>query len=271
MKNAELISIKKLCGGYGKNRVIKGISFNIKKGEILGIIGPNGSGKSTLLKLMSRVLNTEDGEVLLEGCDISRMGLKKLSQKIAFVPQETLVNFAYTAEEIVRMGRIPHLKRLQSESKTDHQIVERSLQETDTLTLKDKYINELSAGERQRVIIARALAQEPSILLLDEPTSHLDIGHQVQLLNLLKKLNIEKSLTVLIVLHDLNLASEYCEKIILLESGRIYKEGRPEDVLTHQNIENVYKTSVIVKENPTSSKPYCILISGPENKPTRAG
>ncbi|HAJ56248.1 MAG TPA: heme ABC transporter ATP-binding protein [Candidatus Omnitrophica bacterium] len=262
MKDDNLISTENLTGGYGKSAVIRDVSFDIKKGDFLGIIGPNGSGKSTLLKLMSRVLTPQSGRVTLDKTDIRHMGLKGLSQKIAFVPQETLINFSFSVEEIVLMGRIPHLKRLQHETKNDHAIVQRSLQETDTVNLKDKYINELSAGERQRAIIARALAQEPAILFLDEPTSHLDIGHQIQMLNLLKKLNRERSLTVLIVLHDLNLASEYCDRLILLEKGRIFKVGAPHEVLTYQNIEKVYKTIVVVNENPISKKPYVLLVSG---------
>jgi iron complex transport system ATP-binding protein len=248
-----------LTGGYGKNAVIHDVSFEIKKGDFLGIIGPNGSGKSTLLRLMSRVLSPQKGRVMLEKMDIMHIDLKKLSQKIAFVPQDTLVNFSFTVEEIVLLGRIPHLRRLQHETKKDYAIAQRSMEITDTAGLKDKNINELSAGERQRVIIAKALAQEPMLLFLDEPTSHLDIGHQIQLLNLLKKLNTEGSLTVLIVLHDLNLASEYCDRIILLDQGRVFKEGEPKEVLTYQNIESVYKTLVIVKENPVSLKPYIIL------------
>lgn len=262
MKDDILISTENLTGGYGKDAVLHNISFKIKTGDFLGVIGPNGSGKSTLLKLMSRVLTPQSGRVTLNSRNILHMGLKELSRQIAFVPQETLINFSFTIEEIVLMGRIPHLRRFQNETRNDHAIVQRSLQETDTEHLKDKYINELSAGERQRAIIARALAQEPAILFLDEPTSHLDIGHQIQMLNLIKKLNKDRSLTVLMVLHDLNLASEYCDRLILLEKGRIFKVGTPHEILTYQNIEKVYKTIVVVKENPVSKKPYVLLVSG---------
>jgi iron complex transport system ATP-binding protein len=264
MTDNMLVSIEGLTGGYGKETIIDDISFQIRKGDFLGIIGPNGSGKSTLLKLMSRVLIPQKGRALIEDVDIRHMGLKRLSQKLAFVPQDTLVNFSFTVEEIVLMGRIPHLKRMQHETKKDHAIVERSMEVTDTLALKNKNIDELSAGERQRAIIARALAQEPIILFLDEPTSHLDIGHQIQMLDLLKKLNKDNALTILIVLHDLNLASEYCDRILLLEKGRIFKEGTPDEVLTYRNIETVYKTLVIVNKNPISLKPYCMLVSGPQ-------
>jgi iron complex transport system ATP-binding protein len=253
------MNVEHLSGGYGDGNVIKDVSFRINRGDFLGIIGPNGSGKSTLLRLMSRVLNPREGKVTLQGSDILNIDLKKLSQKTAFVPQETLVAFSFTVQEIVLLGRIPHLGRLQHEGKKDHAIVASAMMLTDTLECKNKYIDELSAGERQRVLIARALAQEPILLFLDEPTSHLDIGHQVHMLDLLKKLNKEEGLSLCVVLHDLNLASEYCDRILLLQEGRVFKEGTPWDVLTYQNIETVYQTLVVVKENPISSKPYCIL------------
>ncbi|MFH1478465.1 MAG: ABC transporter ATP-binding protein [Candidatus Omnitrophota bacterium] len=260
-----LIKVSNLSGGYDKTLVIKDISFEIKKGEFLGIIGPNGSGKSTLLKLMSRTLSPASGTVTLEEKDIKAMGLKEFCRRTAFVPQDTLINFSFSVEEIVLMGRIPHLGRMQFETKKDLSIAHNALGMTDTLCVKDKEINELSAGERQRVIIAKALAQEPILLLLDEPTAHLDIGHQVQILDLLKAMNKEKLLTIIVVMHDLNMASEYCNRIVLLNNGAVFKDGPPNEVLTYQNIESVYNTVVVVKKNPISFKPYVILASG-ENK-----
>ena len=211
-----LLSINGISGGYYNQNVIKNISLEIKRGEFLGIIGPNGSGKSTLLKLISRVLIPEQGEICLEGKDITQMRRKDFFRKVGFVPQDTLISFAFSVWEIVLMGRIPHLGRLQLESKHDFLIAENALRLTDASYLKQKDIDELSAGERQRVIIAKALTQEPMLLLLDEPTAHLDIGHQIQILDLLRKLNQEKNLTIAIVLHDLNLASEYCDRLILI-------------------------------------------------------
>jgi len=256
-----ILKIDNLSGGYAKELVIKGISLEIKKGDFLGIIGPNGSGKSTLLRLMTRVLTPQNGRIALEHKDIFQMKLKEFCQKVAFVPQDALINFSFSVEEIVLMGRIPHLGRLEFESKRDFLIAQDALSITDTLYLKEKQIDELSAGERQRVIIAKALAQEPILLFLDEPTSHLDIGHQIQILDLLKSLNKENGLTIVMVLHDLNLASEYCNRLILLNEGRIFKEGSSEEVLTYQNIEAVYKTVVVVNKNPINFKPYVILVS----------
>jgi len=256
-----LLEINNLSGGYYKQRVIKNISCKIEKGDFVGIIGPNGSGKTTLLRLLSRSLAPEEGSVMLEDKDISRMGLKEFCRKAAFVPQDTLINFSFTVAEIVLMGRIPHLERLQPEGKYDIEIAKNAMAMTDTAYLKEKNINELSSGERQRVIIAKALTQDPTLLFLDEPTSHLDIGHQIQILDLLKKLNRDNGLTIIMVLHDLNMASEYCNRVLLLNNGEIFKEGTPQEVLTYQNIETVYKTIVVVNKNPINSKPYVILVS----------
>jgi len=258
MNTVELIN---LSGGYHKEIVIDGISCSIRKGSFSGIIGPNGSGKTTLLRLIGRVLVPYRGKIRLEGNDIGKMGLKDFCRKVAFVTQDNVINFPFTVFEIVLMGRIPYLKRLQFESRHDREIAERALIMTDTIDLRDKMIDELSSGERQRVIIAKALAQEPEVLFLDEPTSHLDIGHQIQILDLLKKLNKAADLTIVMVIHDLNLASEYCNHLILLDKGKIFKEGAPRDVLTYQNIEKVYKTVVVVEKNPINSKPYVILVS----------
>jgi iron complex transport system ATP-binding protein len=257
-----LLKVDNLYGGYGKEIVIRDVSFKIEKGDFLGIIGPNGSGKSTLLRLMSRVLIPQAGKITLEDTDISRLHLKDFCKRVAFVPQDTLINFSFSVWEIALMGRIPHLRRLQLEGKRDFFLAQNSLSLTDTLHLKDKPIDAVSAGERQRVIIAKALTQEPMLMLLDEPTSHLDIGHQIQILNLLNRLNRQNNLTIIVVLHDLNLASEYCNRIILLNEGKIFKEGKPCEVLTYQNIETVYKTVVVVNKNPISSKPYVVLVSG---------
>jgi len=260
-----LLKVNNLSGGYGQELVIKDVSFDVKKGDFLGIIGPNGSGKSTLLRLMNKIIHPQEGRVVFADKDISKTRLKELCQKISFVPQDTLINFSFTVWEIVLMGRTPHLRRLQFESSKDLEIAKEALLSTDSLRLKAKQINQLSAGERQRVVIAKALAQEPTLLLLDEPTSHLDIGHKVKILDLLKKLNKETELTIVLVMHDLNLASEYCSRLILLDKGEIFKEGDPDSVLTYQNIEKVYKTTVVVNKNPLSSRPYVVLVSK-ENK-----
>jgi iron complex transport system ATP-binding protein len=256
-----LLKVDGIYGGYPNKPVINGISLEIKYGDFLGIVGPNGAGKSTLLRLMSRALIPTKGQILLEGKDLRRIHSKLIAQRIAFIPQETIVDFPFSVWETALLGRIPHLGRMQPEGKKDFLITERALNLTDTLVLKERKINELSAGERQRVVIAKALAQEPILLFLDEPTAHLDIGHQVQILDLLARLNCKENLAIVIVLHDLNLAAEYCKRVILLNQGRIFKQGNPEQVLTYENIESLYKTVVVVKENPLTHKPHIILVS----------
>jgi iron complex transport system ATP-binding protein len=259
---AVLLKIDKVCGGYIKEDVVNNISLDVNTGDFLGLIGPNGSGKTTLLRLATRILYPRKGTISFKQENIFTMPLKEFCRNVAFVAQDMGANFSFSVMEIVLMGRIPHLTRMQSETKKDIRIAEEVLAVTDALRLKDKMIDELSAGERQRVLIARALAQEPQLLFLDEPTSHLDIGHQIQVLDLLKKLNRENNLTIVMIQHDLNLASAYCNRIALIGDGSIYKEGSPDNVLTYQNIEAVYKTIVLVNENPVTKKPNIILVPG---------
>jgi iron complex transport system ATP-binding protein len=257
-----LLKAEGLSGGYLRDTVVKKISLEVRTADFLGVIGPNGSGKTTLLRLLTKVLPVRQGSVFFSGENINRITLNDFCRKAAFVSQETAVNFPFTVMEIVLMGRIPHLGRFQAEGKKDISIAEDAMAMTDTLRLKNKMIDELSAGERQRVLIAKALAQEPRLLFLDEPTSHLDIGHQIQVLDLLRTLNHSQKLTIVMVLHDLNLAGEYCNRIVLLNRGEVFAQGAPEEVLTYQNIERVYKTVVVVNKNPINQKPYVILVSG---------
>jgi len=257
-----LLQINNISGGYYKEDIVKELSLNVDQGDFLVIIGPNGSGKTTLLRLLTRVLALRRGEILYKDENIFQMNLKQFCRKVAFVSQDISTDFSFTVMELVLMGRIPHLKRLQYETRKDIEIAEEKLALTGCLSLKDKRIDELSAGERQRVIIAQALAQEPELLFLDEPTSHLDIGHQIQILDLLKKFNERNSLTIVMILHDLNLASAYSNRIALLENGTVFKEGKPQEVLTYQNIEAVYKTIVLVNNHPVTGKPNVVLIPG---------
>jgi len=257
-----LLKVENLYGGYYKEDVVRGVSLNVNPGDFLVAIGPNGSGKTTLLRLLTRVLPLRKGEIFYKDRNIGQMNLKEFCRCVAFASQDIPAGFSFTVMELVLMGRIPHLKRLQYETRRDIEIAYEKLALTDILALKDKRIDELSAGERQRVVIAQALAQEPELLFLDEPTAHLDIGHQVQILDLLKKLNRENNLTIVMILHDLNLASAYSNRIVLLDQGMILKEGRPEEVLTYQNIEKVYKTIVLVNDNPVTGKPNIVLVPG---------
>ena len=263
------LKLVQVNGGYHPQKpIVLDITLSINRGDFIGIIGPNGCGKTTLLRLMSRVLNPSGGQMMLDGQDLTKMPLKEFCKKVAFVPQDTAVNFSFTVFDIVLLGRTPHIKRLHFETKKDIAIVDTALQQTQIIHLRQQGINEISSGEKQRVFVAKALAQEPTLLFLDEPTSHLDIGHQTQILELLKQLNNEKKITVVMILHDLNLASEYCNRIVLMDKGRIFKEGTPEEILTYENIESVYKTVVLVKKNPLNGKPYTIVVSQTQLKRT---
>ncbi len=261
-----MFEIKNLTCGYNSDFLLKDITFNVNKKELLGIIGPNGSGKTTLIKALTRLIKPLKGEVIFEGKNIWQITHKELSKKIAVVTQNLQPNFM-NVEEFILLGRSPHYKKFQFlETKKDYEVVRKCMLQTDTIRLKDKFLNQISGGEKQLISIARALAQEPELLLLDEPTAHLDITHQIKILDLIRKLNKESGLTVIIVLHDLNLASEYCDRIILLNNGLIHKIGSPQEILTYQIIEEVYKTVVIVGNNPVSSKPYIFLVNEEDRK-----
>ena len=255
-----LFKLNNVSSGYGTKVVLKSLSFEIREGEFFGIIGPNGSGKTTLLKTMTHVLNPVSGTVLFRGTDIPQIDSRTLARDIAFVPQETLSAFSFNVMEIVLMGRYPHISRFEMETKRDYNIAKNALKTVTCLHLASEDLDEISAGERQRVMIAKALAQEPNVLMLDEPTSRLDIGHQIEIFDIIKRLNRERGITVIAVLHDLNLAADYCDRLLLLDSGSVFKIGSVDEILTYQNIEQVYKTVVLVKDSPATKKPHVILV-----------
>ncbi|HID55026.1 TPA: heme ABC transporter ATP-binding protein [Candidatus Poribacteria bacterium] len=259
----KVYKVENLSFGYEKEQIIKGLSFDVEDGEILGIIGPNGSGKTTLLRLLSGVLHPWSGRVKFKGRDLRRMRRREIARKVAVVPQQNLIIFPFTVREIVLMGRAPYLGMFQNESKRDFEIAERAMDYTDTLRLAHKPVDELSGGELQRVIIARALAQEPEVMLLDEPTSHLDLKHQMEIFNLIKRLNFEEGMTFVLVLHDLNLAGEYCDRLLLLKEGRSYKMGKPDEVLTAETIRETYGVDALVTRNPITSAPHVIPLTPP--------
>jgi iron complex transport system ATP-binding protein len=261
-----VLEVRDLICGYDSEFVLQDINFKVGNRELIGIIGPNGSGKTTLLRAISRVLKPKEGTVFLEKKDIWQMKFKELAKKIAVVPQE-FAGIGVSVEEFVLLGRIPYFGRFQFlESKKDFDIAEKCMALTDIQKFKGHRMTEISGGERQLALVARALCQEPKLLLLDEPTTHLDITHQVSILDLIKKLNREYGLSVIMVLHDLNLASEYCHSLILLNGGRVHKIGPPDEVLTYPIIEEVYKTVVVVEKNPISFKPYVLIVSEEERQ-----
>jgi iron complex transport system ATP-binding protein len=262
----EILNVKNLVCGYSEIDIIKDISFKINPGEFIGIIGPNGSGKTTLFRSISGILRPKQGQIFYKDRNIYKISTRELAKEISVIPQMLEIPFSFQVDEFVLMGRFPHSGRFLSQKTRDIEVLEKVIYLTDISSIRERKMSELSGGERQRVILAQGFAQEPEIMLLDEPTSHLDIAHQIQVLDLLKRLNRNNKLTVIIVLHDLNLAGNYCDRLIMLNEGKIYKEGTPQDVLTYQNIEYVYNTTVIVKENPLNHKPYVFLVSKEINK-----
>ncbi len=247
--------------GYPGRFILQDVAFEINRGEFVGIIGPNGSGKTTLFKGISGELHTLSGKSSLNGKTIQKMSLKERAQNMAVVTQ-TIETGNMTVEEYVLMGRFPYRRQFQFfETEEDLEIAEKYMKLTGVDRLKDKPMNALSGGEQQLAGIARALTQEPQLLLLDEPTSHLDITHQVQILNLIRRLSYELKLTILMIIHDLNLAGEYCDSLIMMEEGTIRKVGDPIDVLNYEDIEAVYKTVVVTRTNPISGKPVVFLVS----------
>lgn len=240
--------------------VLRGVSLELGAGELVGLIGPNGSGKTTLLRVLSGLLVPRRGQVYLDSQDIRGLDRRQVAQRVAVVPQELVMPFAFSAYEMVMMGRTPHVRPIVGAGPRDRQVVAKKMELTATLDLAERPFNELSGGEKQRVIMAMALAQEPDILLLDEPTVHLDINHQVEVLELIKRLNRQQGLTVLATMHDLNLAALYFDRLILLNGGRVVANGSPAEVLREESIRQVFQAAVQVREHPTHHTPQVVVL-----------
>lgn len=255
---------------YNSVKVLENVSFTVTSGHFLGIIGPNGSGKTTLLKTIAGVLKPKVGSVLIDNQEIHKLKRVEVAQKIGVVPQNPSTSFNFTVLDVVLMGRNPYLERMKGEGLNDLLIAKQAMKLTGTLHLANRYIEELSGGERQRVIIARALAQNPKVLLLDEPTQHLDINHQLEIMGLLVKLCKENMLTVIMVIHDINLAARYCDSIIVMKQGRIIAMGSCEETLTKQNIEEAFSINVVVKRHPITGSLYIVPLQKiTEKRPVR--
>ncbi len=247
--------------GYGKKVTLSDINIEASPGEIVGIIGPNGSGKTTLIRGMTRLLAPLSGSVHINGYNIRNMKANELARFVAVVPQNTELPKLFTAFEVVLMGRTPHLGLLRYEGESDIAIVQKAMEATQTLAFANRKVGELSGGEIQRLIIARALAQEPEIMLFDEPTAHLDINYQVEILDLVRRLCLEQNLIVLIALHDLNLAVQYCNRLIILHNGRIHSQGNPKDVINSSTIKEVFGANVLVYPHPVNNLPSTFILS----------
>ncbi len=255
------IQVENLSFSYDLKKVLEQIDMKITKGSLFCIVGPNGSGKSTLLKVISSALKPKKGVVYLENRNINNIKGKALAQLLSFVPQNTSLEFDFKVSDVVLMGRYPYVNKLRGETKEDIDIAEMAMQYTNTTHLKERNFMELSGGERQRVILAQALAQEPEVLILDEPVSHLDLQHQVEILNLIKRMCVDKKLTAITVLHDLNMASAYSDYIVMMKEGAVRYQGTPYDTLTASNIKEIFNTDVYVSVSPVGNKPYIYALA----------
>lgn len=250
------LRIHNLTVSYNGVPALNDVTLDVPEGDFVCILGPNGSGKTTLLRTMAKVLMPTAGAVYLSGKDLRSVSVRDLARQMSVVPQNDAIDFDFTVEDIVLMGRMPHLSRFASLSEHDWQAVNQAMQATNVERFRRRLITHISGGERKRVIIARALAQEPKILLLDEPTSNLDINYQYEIMALIHRLNATQRLTVLAVLHQINLASAVAKTILLLnQQGQIHAVGTPEEVITKENVEAVYRTPVLVTPHPLTDKP----------------
>ena len=245
---------------YLDGLILHNINLSIKAGEMVGLLGPNGSGKTTLIKLASGVLTPNQGEIKLDGSSLRQLSRKSIARSVAVVPQHFNIPFAFTTAEVVMLGRTPFLRAFVEGSDVDKQFVADALESVGISELRERRFDELSGGERQKVILAMALAQQPKLLLLDEPTVHLDIAHQVEILELVRRLNVERGLTVMAAMHDLNLASLYFDRLILLKEGRVSADGPPAQVLTEDRIREVFSASVRVEPHPVTGAPQIIVM-----------
>ena len=251
-----------LCHSFAKRHVLMRLSFSIEKSDFFIIIGPNGSGKTTLMKLMAGMLRPQEGQIEILGLPIRSYTAKALARVVALVPQRLPVDLPFTAGETVLLGRAPYQGALGIERDRDLEIANQAMQFTEVDHLNRLNISQLSGGELQRVFIARAICQEPEIMLLDEPTASLDLAHQVKVMDLMEKLKREKGITVIMVSHDVNLAAMYGNQVLLLKEGKIACSGFPSDVLSFEKLEETYGCKLLVDENPLGGFPRVTLVPG---------
>ena len=257
----EIINIKKLNYSYGKKEVLKELSLDIDKNKLTGIIGPNGCGKSTLAKNIIKYINGKFESFKIMDTDIRELTHKKIAQLISYIPQKSIIIPNISVFDYVLLGRFPLLKNSwDNYSKQDYEIVEKNINLLNIRELKDRNIETLSGGELQKALLARALAQEAKILLLDEPTSALDLNNAVEFMKILKNISIKKNISVIIIIHDLNLASLFCDSLIILKDGRFIEKGSPKEVINEANIKSVYNLDCKVCYNE-NDKPYIIPIT----------
>ncbi len=256
------IEVQNISLGYSRKEVLEDVTFQVVPGEMVGLIGPNGCGKSTIIRALTRIISPHQGRILLNGKDIVSIPIQELARMLGVVPQMPLLPSAFTAFEVVLMGRNPHLGLFQHEGPKELDIAWQAMERTMTHHLAKRRVGELSGGEIQCLLIARVLVQETKAILLDEPTANLDIGRQVEILNLIKNLCLENNLAVLAALHDLNLASQYCDRLVLINNGRVHAQGTPSEVITAQNIKEVYGAKSCVYAHPANGLPAVLVNPG---------
>jgi iron complex transport system ATP-binding protein len=254
-----IISLKKVSFSYDQQSVLQDIDLSVFPGEFIGIIGPNGSGKTTLLKLISGILKPQSGHIQLFNKDISIISRKKIAKIISVVPQDSYVTYNYKVKEIVFMGRIPYINQWQGETISDYRISRNAMEKTDSLCHAEKGIHQISGGEMQLVYIARALAQSPKILMLDEFASHLDLNYKYEMIRILKDTLQEEVKCIISVFHDLNLASFCADRLILLDKGKIEISGTPQEVINNENIKKVYRSKAHIIQHPELAIPQVIM------------
>jgi len=256
------INIENLSHAFARRWVLRNLSFNVESGNFFVIIGPNGSGKTTLMKLMAGILRSHSGKIEIQGRAVRSYTPKALARVVAFVPQRLPVDIPFTAGEAVLLGRAPYQGALGIERKIDFEIAIRAMQFTEVDHLSSAVLDQLSGGEQQRVFIARAICQEPEIMLLDEPTASLDLAHQVRVMDLMEKLKVQQAITVIMVSHDVNLAAMYGDQVLLLKDGEIVSIGRPAEVLSFRKLERTYGCKLLVDESPLGRFPRVTLVPG---------
>jgi iron complex transport system ATP-binding protein len=259
---AGVLAARGLSFAYDGRTAVRSADLTVEPGEVVGLVGPNGSGKSTLIKILTGVHRSYEGSATLDGCEIRELPRRELARRVAVVQQEPTFSFSFTALEIVLMGRHPHLAGLAFESGRDVALAQAALERCGATHLAARSIHELSSGERQRVVFARALAQQPRVLVLDEPASFLDIRHQVALYDVVRELVADRGCSVLTALHDLNLAAEYCDRIVLLREGIVEASGPTETVFTYENLRRVFDTDVYVDTNALTGKMLVVPLPG---------
>ncbi len=253
-----MIHIKNLEAGYPGNKIYNKLNLSFDRGEFISILGPNGCGKSTLLKLVIGFLDRLSGDILIDKQDINKINSKDLAKKVTLIPQESHIQYNFTVEEIITMGRFPFISFWNSYSQEDKQVVEEIITKLQLGHLRNKYINQLSGGEKQRTYIGRAIAQNTDYILLDETFSHLDINHQIEILNIMKKLHQEEKKTIIMISHNINLASNYSERMIILKEGQVIADGAPSSVLNEANLEQAFNIKLGIVTNPITNKPNVI-------------